>query len=147
MANHTKNQAKYELLTGALNFLTADIRLLLCMTNTTADTDMDANTIGAFATLDECDAPGYTAGGVALTGETVAEDAAGNRAYFDANDASFANLAAGTRQIQGMLLYRFVTSVAASTPLAWIDTPGFPFWGNGSTVNVQWNANGILQVA
>lgn len=147
MANHVKNQAKYLLLTGALNFLTDDIRLLIVMSNTTCATERDANTIAGFTTLDESDAAGYTSGGVALTGETVIEDAPGNRAYFDAANASFASLAAGTRQYAGLLLYKFVTNVPSSIPLGWIDTPGFPFWGNGSTVNVQWNANGILQVA
>jgi hypothetical protein len=147
MANFVHNEAKNQLMRGGLDFTSADMRLLLFMSNSTVMSQRDVNTISAVTTLDECDAAGYPAGGVALTGETVTEDAPGNRAFFDANDASFANLAAGTRQVAGMLLYKFQGgSVGASLPVAGFDTPGFPFWGNGSTVNIQWNVLGVIQV-
>jgi hypothetical protein len=145
MANFVYNEAKNQLLRAGIDFTSADIRVLLVMTNTTADTEDDVNTIGALTTLDEYDGSGYSAGGAALTGETVVEDAGNNRAYFDASDVTFTALGAGTRQCQGALLYKFVSSVSASLPIGFIDTGGFPFTGNGSNVTLQWNAAGILQ--
>lgn len=147
MANFVYNEAKNQLLRGGLDFTTADMRVMLVMTNTTADTEDDANTVGGFTTLDEYDGSGYTtgAGGVALTGETVIEDAGNNRAYFDANDLTYTALGAGTRQCQAALLIKFITNQASSLPVGFIDTGGFPFAGNGSNVTLQWNAAGILQ--
>jgi hypothetical protein len=124
---------------------TDDIRVLLVMTNTTADTEDDVNTFAGFTTLDEFDGANYTSGGVALTGEAISEDAANNRAEFDANDATFTAIGAGTRQVQAMIVYKFNTTVSDSEPLIFIDTGGFPFSANGGNVTVQWNAEGILQ--
>lgn len=146
MANKIYNEAKYQSLRGGVALHTDDVRVLLVMTNSTADTDVNAQTIAGITTLDECDSAGYTSGGVALTGETVSRDGAGNRGYFDAADATFANLQQGTRQIKGMLLYIWKGSLGASVPVAWFDTPGFPFHGNGSSMTAQWNGNGILQL-
>jgi hypothetical protein len=147
MGNYVHDELKYQALRGGIVLQTDDVRVLLVMANSTADTDRTAQTIAGITTLDECDAVGYTSGGVALTGEAVARDGTGHRGFFDAADASFANLAAGTRQIKGMLLYIWKGSLNASVPIAWFDTPGFPFWGNGSTMTVQWNASGILQIS
>lgn len=147
MANTVYDELKYQALRAGIALHTDDVRLLLVMSNTTAATDRTAQTITGITTLDECDAVGYTSGGVALTGEAVARDGTGHRGFFDAADASFANLAAGTRQVAGMILYIWKGSLGASIPIAFFDTPGFPFWGNGSTMTVQWNASGILQIS
>jgi hypothetical protein len=128
---------------------TVDYRIALLMTNTTADTEKDATTISGgtgFTTLDEYDGTGYAR--VALTSEAVAYDDANDRVEIDASDLApaWAALGAGTRQAQGLLLFAFITNDASSIPLAWIDTGGFPFSGNGGAVNITWNAEGILQV-
>jgi|SRR5688572_3980037 len=136
--------AKTKLLNGALNFATQDMRIMLVMTNTTADTDQDAEFIASITTLDQMDGANYTAGGVALASEAVNEDAANNRAEFDAADTVFANLGAGTRNVAGIVLYRFVTNNADSPVIAYIDS-GFPYTANGATLTIQWNAEGILQ--
>lgn len=140
------NEFKRALLRGEVDMQSNDMRVALVMTNTTADTEDDVNTIAGFTTLDEYDGTNYTSGGAALTGETVVEDPTNNRAYFDANDLTFTALGAGTRQAQAALLYKFQTSLGASLPVAFIDTGGFPFAGNGSNVTIQWNANGIVQL-
>lgn len=130
-----------------LNGAGADVRLCLVMSNTTADTEKDKTTLSGFTTLDRYDAaPGST--DKALTGEVVNQDNGNLRAEFDADDLApaWAALPIGTRQAQGVILYKFITNDADSVPLAWIDTGGFPFWGNGSDVNIAWNAEGIAQL-
>ncbi len=149
MANFVYNEAKRALLAGELDFDTDDIRCLLVMTNTTADTEDDVNTFAGFTTLDEFDGSGYTSLGAALTGEAVGEDAANNRAEFDANDVAFGALGAGTRQVAAAILYKFNTTLNDSEPIAYYDTvsagPTFPFTANGGNVTIQWDVEGILQ--
>jgi hypothetical protein len=143
MASFVYTPAKTKVLNAALNFATQDFRIILVMTNSTADTDQDLEFVGSIGTLDEYD--GATYARITLAGETVTEDPGNNRAEFSANNISWATLGAGTRQALGMILYRFVTNDADSPLVAWIDTGGFPFSGNGGAVNVTWNAEGILQ--
>jgi hypothetical protein len=138
--------AKTALLNGDLDFAVHDIRLLAVMTNTTADTDQDVQNIADITTLDEFDGSGYAR--QALAGEAVNEDAANNRAEFDATDVAFGALGNGTRAIQGFVLYRHVTNDADAVLIAFIDNAGSSYALNpgGATVTVQWNAEGILQV-
>jgi hypothetical protein len=136
---------KNRLLKGDVDFDTADVRALLVMTNTTADTQEDSNVLSDITTMDEYNGSGYAR--PALTGEVVNQDNSNNRAEFDANDFTFgATVGAGTRQAQAMILYRHVDGTAANDQLiAFIDTGGFPFTGNGGAVNVVVNAEGLLQ--
>lgn len=148
MASFVYTHAKALLLEGALDFDTAgdDIRVMLVMTNTTTDTEEDVTTISGFTTLDEYDGANYAR--QALANEVVNEDAANNRGEFDADDDEFSGgsgLGVGTRQAQAMVVYKHVTNDTDSIPIAFIDTGGFPFDGNGGQVTVTWNAEGILQ--
>lgn len=143
MASFIYNEAKKQFASGGINLTTADIRVILVMTNTTADTEDDVNTISGFSTLDEMDGANYARG--ALSGEAVNEDATNNRAEFDATDYTFSSLGAGTRQVQAAVIYAHVTNDADSIPIAYIDTGGFPFTANGGDVVIQWNAEGIIQ--
>ncbi len=118
-----------------------DMRLILCMTNTTADTDIDADNTSGY-TLDEMDGTNYAR--QALANEAVNIDDANDRAEFDADDVSIATLGNGTRQIQGLLIHEHITNDAGSFPFCWIDfsatiNPG------GSTLNIVFNAEGIAQ--
>jgi hypothetical protein len=46
-----------------------------------------------------------------------------------------------------MVVYRHVDGTAANDlPIAYIDSGGFPFSGNGGAINVTVNAEGLLQV-
>lgn len=134
--------AKTALLNGDLDFAAQDMRIMLVMTNTTADTDQDVQFVGDIGTLDEMDGANYAR--QALGSEAVNQDAANNRAEFDATDSVFTNLGAGTRNVAGIVLYRHVTNDADSPLIAYIDS-GFPYTANGATLTVQWNAEGILQ--
>lgn len=119
---------------GKLNttVLTGDIRALLVMSNTTADTDEDAQFIADVTTLDEYDGAAYAR--VALTGEAFAIDAVNDRWEFDANAFTFSSLGVGTRQCVGLVLYLHVTNDADSEMLFYFDGTGFPFDGNGADV-------------
>lgn len=133
------------LATAGFNWATADIRALFVMTNTTADTEEDVNTISAFTTLDEMDGANYVR--KALTTESVDEDLANNRAELKSDTPiGWTSLGAGTRQVQAMILYRHVTNDTDSVPLLFIDSGGFPFTASGSNVNANMNAEGWGQI-
>lgn len=134
---------KGDLLRAGHNFTSLDARIALAMTNTTFDTEQDDEFVGDTTTPDEYDGAAYVR--KTLAGEAVTDDAANDRGEFDANDIQWAGLGAGTRQAQGMILFSFITNDAASPLVAFIDTGGFPFSGNGGNVDVAWNAEGILQ--
>ncbi len=119
---------------GLLNstVLTGDVRAALVMSNTTADTEVDAEFISSFTTLDEYDGAAYAR--VALTSEAFAADLANDRFEFTSAAITFSGIGVGTRQAVGLLLYLHVTNDADSKPLMYIDGTGFPFDGNGSDV-------------
>lgn len=141
--------AKERLAKGDLDWDEAghDIRAMLCMTNTTADTDQDAGTLSAITTLDEYDGAGYAR--ASLASQLVDRDDANNRAELKSTTPlSFGTtVAAGTRQAQGMLVYRFVDGTAANDqPIMWIDTGGFPLAGGGGPFEVAMNTEGWAQI-
>ena len=147
MANYCYTVAKSGLMNGSIDLDTHDIRAMLVMSNTTADTENTKTTISGFTTLDEMDGAGYTR--QALTGEAVATDNTNNRGEFTANDITFLNVSAGTRAVAGCILYRFITTDADHIPIAWIDTAGsiaFPFTPNGGNIKIAANVEGLIQV-
>lgn len=141
------NHSKGRLATGDLDVESADIRALLCMTNTTADTDRDAQHMSDITTLDEFNGAGYTA--ATLTGVAVTVDTVNDLARIDCDDFTFgSSVSAGTRSIQGILLKVRVDGTSANDyPLAWIDTgANFPFAADGSEIDFAANASGVLRV-
>jgi hypothetical protein len=147
MASFWYKAGKNLMAKGDLDFDTADLRLMGVMTNTTADTDADADTLAEITTHDEYDGSGYSI--VALSGEVVNYDEANNRVEIDATDLAplYAALGAGTRSMAGFLVYAHIDGTDANDkPVWWIDTGGFPFAGNGGVVNVTWNAEAIGQI-
>lgn len=143
MASNVKNIAKGRTWSGDLDLNSDDLRLLLLMTNTTADTDVDADNTGDY-TLDEMDGANYAR--QALGNEAVNVDDSNDRAEFDAEDVSIASLGNGTRQMQGALIHEHITNDAGSFPFVYVEfsstiNPG------GSTFSIQWSAEGIAQLA
>lgn len=143
MPSNIKNIAKGRAWSGDMDLNADDMRLLLCMTNTTADTDVDADNTSGY-TLDEMDGTNYAR--QALANEAVNVDDANDRAEFDADDVSIATLGNGTRQMQGALIHEHITDDAGSFPFVWVEfsstiNPG------GSTFSIAWNAEGIAQAA
>lgn len=148
MASHWYNEALRAIMAGELDLNAHDIRVALLMTNTTADTENGGKTTisggSGFTTLDEFDGSGYVRKQLAT--EAVNKDDANDRAEFDADDVTWTALGAGTRSVAGILVYRHITNDADSIPIAWIEfasakTP------DGSNFTVEWDAEGILQIA
>lgn len=144
MASAAYTPFKGNLMRGSHDLPNADVRVLLAMSNTTFDTETDDEFVGDTTTPDEYDGTNYAR--QALTGEAVTDDTGNDRGEFDAADAQFASLGVGTRQATGMVVFSFIINDAGSPLMAWIDTGGFPFDGNGGNVDVAWNAEGIIQV-
>ena len=142
MASFAYIPAKKALWDGTVDLDTHDIRILLVMSNTTADTDNTAATISAIGTLDEMDGAGYAR--QALAAEAVNQDTPNSRAEFDATDVTFTGISNGTRQITGAVIFRFITNDADSIPLFYIDLSPNINPGGGNLV-ISWNAEGIAQ--
>lgn len=126
----------------------SDIRAMLVMTNTTADTDQDAGTLLAITTLDEYSGAGYSRQALAV--QAVVRDDPNDRAELGATSpVSFgAAVIAAVRSAQAALIYRHVDGTAANDqPIAFIDTGGFPLNGGGGAYNLAINVEGLLQIA
>lgn len=125
-----------------VDLVTADLRALLVMTGTTADTELDKLTVSTFTTLDEFDGPGYTAGGVALTVKSaIYTTVPARRVEMDADNVDFGTLFPGSRDIQGYLVY----DAGTDAPLLFDDTPSSlpasPIPG-GENVTLVFSASG-----
>lgn len=132
--------AKRKLWRGEIDLDTHDIRSLLVMTSTTADTETDTEFLAGFTNLDEFNGAGYAR--VALTGEAVNQDTPNARAEFDADNIAFAALSNGTRSIAAIVLFRFVTNDADSMPICYLNFSSFN--PGGSVLTCEWNAEGIF---
>lgn len=144
MTTHVFNEFKQTLLRDYLA-TSDDIRIALLSTNTTADTENDDIVfVDDITTLDEFDGTNYAR--KALTSEAVNEDDTGDEAEFDADDVTWTALGAGTRSIQGILVYKHVNDDTDSPVICFLQfaankTP------DGSDFQVVWNAEGLLKAA
>lgn len=141
---NVKNIAKSRLMSALMDLDEAgdDMRIIMCMTNTTADTDVDVDNTGSY-TLDEMDGANYAR--KTCDNQTVSTDDASDRAEFDFDDVVYTSLGNGTRQAQGILIHEFITDDAGSFPLAWIDFSSIINPG-GSTLTIVINAEGAVQL-
>lgn len=144
MASNVKNIAKSRMMSALMDLDEAgdDMRAVMVMTNTTADTDIDIDNTGSY-TLDEMDGANYAR--KTCDNQTVSTDDANDRAEFDCDDFVYTALGNGTRQAQGLLIHEHITNDAGSFPLAFVEfsstiNPG------GSTLTVQVNAEGLVQL-
>lgn len=145
MASIVYQNAIGKMMTADIDMNADDIRVALCMTNTDADTNADVDTISGFASLDECNATGYSR--QALSSEAVNIDDTNNRAEFDAADVTFSGLSGNaSRAIQGALIYKHVTNDTDSIPIAFIDfASDIP--ATATSITIPWDAEGIIQAA
>jgi hypothetical protein len=100
---------------------------------------------GADDLLDgELSGTGYTAGGDLLGSQTVAYDSANDRVEFDAADAAWTGINAGTAAQATVL--KDTGTPTTSPVLVDVDSGGFPVVTNGGDLTIQWNAEGIFQL-
>ena len=144
MANFAYTFGKLQIMNGAIDLSSDDIRIMLVMTNSTADTDQDVDFIDQIGTLDEMDDVSYVR--KALASEATAVDDPNNRAEFTADPVTWTALGAGTREVLGAVIFKFVTNDADSILLAYIDTGGFPFAATGADVTITPPAEGWIQI-
>lgn len=145
MASNVKNIAKSRMMSALMDLDEAgdDMRVILCMTNTTADTDVDLDNTSGY-TLDEMDGANYAR--KTCDNQVVSTDDTNDRAEYDFDDLVWTSLGNGTRQVQGMLIHEHITNDAGSFPLAFVEfsstiNPG------GSTLTVVINAEGAVQIS
>lgn len=126
-------------------FASMDIRCALVMSNTTADTENVGITyIGDFATLDECDATGYSR--PSLSSEAVNIDTSNVRVELDGGDLTISGLSGdASRDYVGIVLIKHVTNDADSPAMSYIQfAVSRP--STATSISVPWNAEGILQI-
>lgn len=128
---------------GNIDLVNNTLRLILVMTNTTADTETDKHYVANFTTLDEYDGANYAR--KTLAGKTFTEDVANIRGELQFTAVTYSALGAGTRAAQGVVLIKFVTNDADSIAIAF-----FPFssnfTGNGGDLTLTPDAEGFLQI-
>lgn len=122
---------------------TDDIRVLLVMNLTTADTEEDLEFIGSLTTLDEMDGANYVR--KALANEALNLDAGNDRYEADADDVTWTALGNGTSKVTGAVIYKQITNDADSPLIAYINDSPFPFDPEGLDFTLSWNAQGIIQ--
>ena len=92
----------------------------------------------------ELSGTGYTADGDPLGTQTVAYDAANDRVEFDAADAVWTGINAGTAAQATVL--KDSGAPTTSPVICNVDTGGFPVVTNGGDLTIQWNAEGVFQL-
>ena len=141
MASLVYTEACEQFANGNIDWENDTIRIRLCMTNTTCDTEEDVATLSAFTTIDLHDGANYPSPDTTLTTTAAAADATNNRATMDATDVTYTSLGAGTRTVAGVLVYKFVTNDTDSIPICWHEEAFTP---NGGNITISWNAAGVL---
>ena len=144
MASLVNNYFKQRVAEGEIDLDADTLKILLVMTNTTADTEANIQTLDGYTTLDEMDGSNYVV--KTLGSLTHALDTANDRFELDAADVTYTALGAGTRNVQGVLLYKHVDGTDANDqPIAFIEF-GSSLSADGSDVTISWDAEGLLQL-
>ena len=122
-----------------------DNRIELLMTNTTADTEVDAENPADFGTHDEFDGANYAVDDPGS--EAMNVDLANDRAEFDHADALFSTLGNGTRQIQGWLEKHNVDGTDANDLNKFYQDFSGTINPGGASLTITYDAEGVVQIA
>lgn len=139
MANAGYNIGKRKILDGALNFGSADLRVLLVDSGYTFD---PTHEFVDDVVAEELSGTGYAR--KTLAGKTNSTDNVNNRAESDCTDIDYTAINAGTAAMA--ILFVQVTDDTDSYLVGKYDTGGFPLVTNGSDATIQINAEGYAQI-
>jgi len=120
-----------------------DLRILLVMSNTTADTEEDAVFLDDLTTLDECDGASYAR--QVATGAALTKDEPNNRTVFTLDNPVFADLGPGTRQVVGAVIVKWVTDPTDSPLVYYATLPPFDPPGSPDTT-ILWDPGGLALI-
>lgn len=124
-----------------------DLRCMAVMSDTTCDTESDAEVFDDFTTTDECDGVGYAQKDLASV--TVAYVSADDAVMVDAADFDLDgggdSVALSTRQVVGLVYYRYVDGTDAND-VPWFYVPVGPYTLGGGEFNVTVHTSGIARV-
>lgn len=140
MANVIYNSFKRDIMNGSIDLDTDTINVMLVTSSYTPDQD---NHDKRDDVTDEVSGTGYSAGGAALAGKSVAVDNTDNEGVFDANDLTWAS---STITARGAVLYKARGGASSADELICY----FDFTSDQTSTNgnftLQWNAEGILNL-
>ena len=134
------HNALLQIMNGAMDLDTDDIRVALVLTGHSSNRDDDL--FSGFSALGECTVANYSR--QALASEAVNIDEAGNRALFDAADSVFSSLTTG-ETITGVLVHKHHATPGSEVPIV-LFVLGTAIPTNGGDVTIQWNASGIMAI-
>lgn len=149
MASFVYNEFKRGLGSGEFDLHSAgdDLRIILVRGSTTADTEYDVTNMTDFSTPDYFTGANHdSTGGHALATQAVTT-VSGVSGYgkLDADDETLTALGLdATGDAVAIILFKFVTNLAGSFPIAFIDSADFN--GSGGDVVIEWHADGILKI-
>lgn len=133
------NSAKKELFDGTIDLDTDDIGIMLVNGYTP---NIDSHSKRSDVT-GEVSGPGYTAGGVSLTGKSVTQDNTDDEGVFDADDVSWPSSSIAA---DGAVLYKKRGGLASADELIMYIPFGSVITSTNSNFNIVWGAEGILNL-
>lgn len=136
-----------QLALGQLDLSAADWRLVLLMTTSSVDVDLDAEALSDFTTLAEWNGSGTSRH--TLANVTVAINPTTHRVHVGADPVDVGLLVGGFAPIKGALLYLFGTDDSDSIPAVFVDEskqpgPAWPYTPIGVPITLNIDADGFL---
>lgn len=140
------NSFKRDVLNGNIDLDTDTIGVALVSNSPAYTPDIDAETV-----VDDVLDGGITASELSGTGYarktlsvTVSQDNVDDEGVADATDLSWTGLDAGT--IDGMLVFKDTGSDTTSNLVCYLTSADFPLTTNGGDVNLNFNAEGFINL-
>lgn len=137
------NSFKAEVMKGTFNLHTAGDEIRAVLVTSSYTPDQDTHTQYSHIT-NQVTGTGYTAGGKALTGQTVTQDNTADQGVFDADNVEWDSSSITAR---GLILYKYVDDDGSPDDTS----PLIGFWdfttdqtSEDGMFEVQWHADGIL---
>lgn len=144
MANAVYNVLKLGLAVGDINLGSDTFKVLLVTDSYTPDIDAheDLADINAIAGAEIANGNGYLTGGQTLANVDVDVDLTNDRAFFTADDVTWAT---ATITARGAIIYKD-TGVAATSKLICYKDFGSNKTASGGDFTIAWDATGILRI-